>query len=59
MLWVKIFIIVASIAVIIISIPKLKSKYQASSPETQEKIALYIPLFLAIVGAAILISVVR
>ena len=59
MLWVKIIIIVVALTIIIFSIPKLKSKYQASSPETQEKIALYIPLILAVIGATILISVVR
>ncbi len=59
MMWVQIIIIVVSLAIIIFSIPKLKTKYQASSPETQEKIALYIPLILAIIGAIILIGVVR
>jgi len=59
MLWLKILIILAAVAVLIISIPKLKAKYQASTPKTQEKIALYIPLLLAILGATILISIVR
>jgi len=59
MLWLKIVIIIAVMAIIIVSIPKLKSKYLASSQKTQEKIVLYIPLVLAVIGAILLISVVR
>lgn len=59
MFWVKIIIVVAVIAVIIISIPKLKSKYQTSSQKTKEQITLYVPLVIAVIGATLLISVVR
>jgi len=59
MLWVKIAIIVVALAVIIFSIPKLKSKYQASSQKTKDQITLYIPLLLAVLGALLLIGVVR
>ncbi len=59
MVWVNIIIIVVALVIIIFSIPKLKSKYQASSQETQEKVMLYVPLVVAILGAILLISVVR
>ncbi|MFV1983595.1 MAG: hypothetical protein ACC657_08655 [Thiohalomonadales bacterium] len=59
MVWVNFIIIGIALAVIIFSIPKLKSKYQTSSQETQEKIMLYVPLVLPILGAILLISVVR
>ena len=59
MLWLKIIIIIAALAVIIISIPKLKSKYEASSQKTKEQIMLYVPLVIAVIGAALLISIVR
>lgn len=59
MLWIKIVIIIVAVAVIIVSIPKLKTKFDASSQETKDKIMLYVPLVLAVIGAVLLIGVVR
>ncbi len=59
MLWLEIAIVVAAITLIIISFPKLKSKYQTSSQKTKERVSLYVPMFIAIVVALLLIKIVR
>ncbi len=59
MLWLEIAIVVAVVSLIIISFPKLISKYQTSSQKTKERISLYVPMLIAILVAILLLKIVR